>query len=193
VFAVGLLLPRRFQLVFLTVVLGGLAALGYALNPQGPIGQAYTSPLLVEFLAGVWLCEAWRRQWLKSQRGWVLVLVGLGWFTIVETAGFYHGAQRPLTWGVPALLVVAGFVAMETAGRKIRLTVFEALGDCSYSIYLFHGIVLAVLVSMPKTPLIFLIGVPLSLIIGGLAFRFAETPMLRFMSPKQRRRLASAT
>jgi exopolysaccharide production protein ExoZ len=196
IFALGLFVPRRVQLPFLGTVLLGLTGLGYAFAPSGPVLGTYTHPLLLEFLAGVLLCEACLRGWVKDARGWVLVVLGLAWFAGVETLGpKVDGLDlRPLLWGAPALLIVCGFVAMERAGKRVTIPVFERLGDASYSLYLFHGIVLSVLLKLlPESPLIFVVGVPASLVVGWLAYRFAELPMLAAMKRWIGRRRRSDT
>jgi exopolysaccharide production protein ExoZ len=111
----------------------------------------------------------------------------------VEALSLTAPALRPLTWGLPAFLIVGGFVAMETAGRRVTIPIFERLGDMSYSLYLFHTIVISVMLRvLEPSPVVFLLGVPASLLTGWLAYRLAETPMLALMKPLTRRRPAVA-
>jgi exopolysaccharide production protein ExoZ len=47
---------------------------------------------------------------------------------------------RAMEWGLPAALVVWGALSLERAFKARRFDIPVALGDASYSIYLFHPI-----------------------------------------------------
>ena len=57
-------------------------------------------------------------------------------------AAIYHGADVPreLEWGVPSALLVISCVTLEPYFKGSR--VLKMLGDCSYSVYLIHVLVL---------------------------------------------------
>ena len=135
VFGFCLFAARRLQLPILTLVLVACVALG-ALT-----GSPLQYPLLLEFLAGAWLCEAWRRGML-NKGGAVMIVAGVVLFALGRLAP-YSEALRPLLWGLPAFLVVAGCVALEPKLPKWKPLRF--LGDASYSIYLTHGLVIGLL------------------------------------------------
>jgi peptidoglycan/LPS O-acetylase OafA/YrhL len=63
---------------------------------------------------------------------------------LLALAGFalYHldASQRLLHWGLPSALVVLAFIALEPYFKGNRL--LKMLGDCSYSVYLIHVLVL---------------------------------------------------
>ena len=135
VFGFCLFAARRLQLPILTLVLVACVALG-ALT-----GSPLQYPLLLEFLAGAWLCEAWRRGML-NKGGAVMIVASVVLFALGRLAP-YSEALRPLLWGLPAFLVVAGCVALEPKLPKWKPLRF--LGDASYSIYLTHGLVIGLL------------------------------------------------
>jgi exopolysaccharide production protein ExoZ len=144
VFTGVLLLPRRRQFTALTAVLLGLAAAGLLLRPTDPVGATYLNPLLLEFLAGAWLGRAWRAGWLRSRSlGSLLLGAGLAIFAIENGYGLVDPPWRALVWGAPAVLLVAGGLSLEGAGAMIRSRPLKALGDGSYSIYLFHPAIVA--------------------------------------------------
>ncbi len=129
-----LIADRRRQMLALSVAL--VLSIGVAALMRLPLQY----PLLAEFLAGVWLCEFWRRGWLT--RGPILVVAGVALFALGRLAPFSE-ALRPILWGVPAFLVVAGSLAMEP--KLPKWPWLKALGDSSYSLYLTHGLVIGVL------------------------------------------------
>lgn len=77
------------------------------------------------------------RRGLCRTRAWV-PLLGI----VVACVMFYHGADVPraLEWGVPSAILVISCVALEPYFQGSR--VLKLLGDCSYSVYLIHVLVL---------------------------------------------------
>ncbi len=139
----GLLLaPRRLRLPGMGVALLALVAAGRVWDPSGPAGRVYTDPILLEFLAGMLLHAAWRRGWVRA--GWPgLAAAGLGVVSLLLQFGWASPLLlRVVLWGVPALLIVGGGLAMEAAGLLPRWRWLGRLGDASYALYLTHGFVL---------------------------------------------------
>jgi exopolysaccharide production protein ExoZ len=94
----------------------------------------YTGPLLLEFLAGIWLGVAL-----------IPPAVGAG-LLVVATAGLAGGYasgldsgtySRVLARGVPAVLIVVGMLSFETL-PGVRNRAGLLLGAASYAIYLSH-------------------------------------------------------
>ncbi len=71
-FAASLVLPARIRLPVLTAGFGALILAGLALHPEDAALSIYTSPMLLEFLAGAWLHRAWSRGWMPI--GWQAAL-----------------------------------------------------------------------------------------------------------------------
>jgi exopolysaccharide production protein ExoZ len=141
-FAASLLLPRRWQIGALTLVLCGLGAAGIALRPSGAAAATYTSPLLLEFLAGIWLSEITRRGYLpRSRIAWAMIAVAAVAF-LLSLRGPTPEICRFAVWGIPSLLAVAGVLALEVDRGMPSIGGLKLLGDGSYSIYLFHPFLL---------------------------------------------------
>jgi exopolysaccharide production protein ExoZ len=163
VFALGLFLESRARLAFLSVALVGLVVVGQVLPGRGPVTATYTSPMLLEFLAGIWLARAWAADRLPGPKaGLLLIAAGVGAFAAVQAGGFYIDAWRVAIWGGPALAIVVGALAIERAGEVGELPWLRFLGDASYSIYLLHTLALS---GVAK-----LVHAPVALILGGLVF-----------------------
>lgn len=187
-FALTLAGPRRYQFYFLNILLLGLVLLGYLVNPSSPVGVAYTSPLLMEFLAGLYICRAWLANRVLGQKcAWIAVALG---FASIAAKDFL-GIQLPevIGFGVPAALIVFGAVSLEQGNHVVEIRWLKFLGDSSYSIYLTHyfawllvAIVIAKLggniYSLQFYPVVICAG-----IIGGVAtYLLVEKPMGRYFS-----------
>jgi exopolysaccharide production protein ExoZ len=87
----------------------------------------------------VWLGKSLESGRLPGRaRGLTLAVLGVGAFAVLEVSGFINELWRPLLWGVPAALIVAGALSLEARVGVIRSGALETLGDASYAIYLVH-------------------------------------------------------
>jgi peptidoglycan/LPS O-acetylase OafA/YrhL len=123
------------------------APLSYALN-------YYTNPIVLEFSVGCAL-SLWYDRYSVSVRSaggrwarWLgSTLVVLGVATIGGSDYFaYHAFQgwfaRPLIYGIPATLIVAGALILEKSGRRWQSRPLLLLGAASYALYLIHPMVM---------------------------------------------------
>ncbi|BDB20116.1 acyltransferase [Pseudomonas sp. CYM-20-01] len=135
-FAFALLVRRSYRL---WVVAALLYLACYLITPALNWADGfYRNDIVFEFLMGIMIgmlycCGACRTP------PWLPVL-GI----VVASAAIYHGADLPraLEWGVPSAVLVISFVALEPYFHGSRL--LKLLGDCSYSVYLLHTMVLCV-------------------------------------------------
>lgn len=65
-------------------------------------------------------------------------MLGLAALTIMFLTGFRNEFFRPLLWGLPAAMIVAGAISLEEAGHFKVPAALVRLGDASYAIYLCH-------------------------------------------------------
>lgn len=190
IFAANLVVPRKARLWSLTASLIAVPLFGIFVSRD-----AYFlgfNMMFFQFLAGVWLAEARFRAWLPSRRtGWVVASLGLAIFIVIYVLRLsaYESLWRPLIWGAPAFMIVAGIVAAEADGGFPDIPWLRFLGDASYSIYLAHftGIQLFSWVmdntrwSYPP------VAVPLGIAAGVACYWFLERPLSRLF---ERRALA---
>ncbi|MFC3124278.1 acyltransferase family protein [Pseudoroseomonas globiformis] len=147
-FATALALPRRQAVASLMLLLVALIAAGLALRPQNPALQFWTAPIIGEFALGMAIGLA-HREGLRLPRpaAWGLVAAGLALFLIQAAPAATHlmpPAERALTFGLPAALLVAGAVLRAPVQHPLPFSRFLAwLGDASYSLYLTHPFVIA--------------------------------------------------
>ncbi|WP_433897888.1 acyltransferase family protein [Pseudomonas sp. PSE1(2024)] len=123
--------------VRLLVVAALLFAVCQAWTGFGWVSEFYRSDIVYEFLLGIGIGMLYRRGWIGPAL-W-LPLLGIG----VALLAIYHLPPEPrlLNWGVPSAVLVMASMALERHVERNRL--LKLLGDCSYSVYLMHVLVLS--------------------------------------------------
>jgi exopolysaccharide production protein ExoZ len=177
-FAIALALPRAWRLRFLAFVLVS-GAIGGFMDP--PAYVLLLNPLLLEFLAGVLLAAGLGKgRGPGRSLGWLLLGLGAAGFAGLALVHPTWDAWRPLFWGPPAFLLVAGAVCIEADGGVPRLPPLGLMGDASYSTYLTHPLTLGAfaMTAGVRSPLLFVLAVLLSQAVGIGCWRFVERPMM---------------
>jgi exopolysaccharide production protein ExoZ len=178
IFAVGLSFRR--PLVITAAVLSAMVAIGYIFETPSAALTLWTSPLLLEFIVGLLLS----RVALSSKLGLPAVLIGIAILAATNVFSLFDSSYRIFVWGIPAVLIVGGCLAIERAGAWpcLVLKPLQSVGDASYSLYLSHGFLAAAVhkffgkAFMPSA-----IGLALA-IFGAIAiYRFVEKPLLRLL------------
>jgi exopolysaccharide production protein ExoZ len=184
VFAVLLMVKEPQRIWAASGVFGGLAAAGFVLRPSGPLGFTYTNPILLEFLAGLWLAHLWPRLRLSLAAAMGLTAGGL----VLSLAAVPFEGRWPtvVTAGPPALMIVTGVLAMDRPGAP-PIGWLKAIGDASYSIYLWHlpimGVAWPVLAKagVRDVPLCIVLGTLASTVFGLIAYRMLEKPLTAWL------------
>ena len=143
VFAAGLLLAPRMRMALVTAVIATPVILGFFIADRLPIElRFYTRPELLEFIAGVALGAVYaeRRAPHGSRTAALLAAAAL----ILFATGQPSIDFRALHFGLPALLLCAAGLAAEPLLQRRPIRFAKLLGDASYSIYLIHIPMLAV-------------------------------------------------
>ncbi len=139
IFSTSMVCSRKYQLYVLNTILLGCVIFGYFITLNSPIGKAYTSPLLLEFLAGIYICQAWLNNKILSIKT-AYVALALGISVIVASYLIFLTSPPPrlIVAGIPAVLIVSGAVSLEKRKKFPKIGLLKLLGDASYSIYLTH-------------------------------------------------------
>lgn len=172
--------PAKARFPLLLAGLSAVVALGFADPPLYGLGA---NPMMLQFAAGAWLARRLELgRGIEPGAGLVFAGLGLALFALMGATGFRNEFFRPLLWGLPALMVVAGALSIETLPRLAPPKPLTALGDASYAIYLCHLPAVAVVAHVFGVRPIGLF-VPAALgasVIAGLAFHHAvERPLIR--------------
>lgn len=189
--ALSLMGWRKLQFYFLNAVLLACVAYGYLAHAgAGEIysesRHVYTSPLLLEFLTGIYICRAWLKGRLLG-RNPAYLAIALGIVALAADVAFHFSYARILRQGAPATLIVLGMVSLEYAKALPRWNWLKFLGDASYSIYLVHYLAwLAVSIVVARLGValnsaVYLATLASALLAGSLTYAFVEKPVIRFL------------
>ncbi|MEP7210318.1 MAG: acyltransferase [Alphaproteobacteria bacterium] len=140
VFAVSLLISRRFYLVITIAAIAGLSALGPFVH-GGILASFYTNGLMLEFVWGCLLFLAFDR-WPKTLAALSPIWI-VGVVLVLAQNNFEPGRLRPFEVGLPAVMIVGGIVGGSMRDGPLRRT-FARIGDASYSLYLGHPYVIKI-------------------------------------------------
>lgn len=182
--ALALLAPSRIRLPIIFGSLLALVGLGAAFQPESALLRVWTNPLLIEFLAGGVLAVLHLRGWRPNRpAGVILLAAGIACYAAQELGGVFSEGWRVLLWGLPAVLILMGALALERR-EAAPIAPLRLLGDASYSIYLTHPMVVAVAVKLVGVadPSVFLATTLLLAVLVGLScFLLFERPFTRFL------------
>jgi exopolysaccharide production protein ExoZ len=194
-FAIGLWLRRPVGAT--VAMMAALVGAGLLVDVSQP-WRFYTDQLLLEFACGLLL--AWATGFKGAGIGVVLMAGGaialLLWGLDSPTPDL-----RIVFWGLPALAVVAGAVAIDRVGAwpARLLRPLASIGDASYSLYLTHGLVIAFVGKLLKhegTILFAAIAMAASILVAFASYYLFELPSMRVLRPllgKSTRRVAVST
>ncbi len=139
-FALVIALPMRTALVTLSLGFAALVLAGIMLAPSPGALAFWTAPIILEFVAGMWIGYAL----LKGVRfsalaGVACIMAGVALIAAFHVADLTSGAWRAVGFGIPAALVAAGAALGFADIRASKPVAWAAhLGDASYALYLCH-------------------------------------------------------
>lgn len=151
VFALCLLLPKRFLMVGLSVwALAILLMQQSGFCPLSPTWRLIINPMGLEFYFGAVIGWLYMRGEALPRPKTVLI-IGIALFTaaLIYQAGFALDpfpsyGQRTVVFGIPSALIVYGIVGIEARGTRASEPM-ATVGDWSYSLYLSHVLTLSLL------------------------------------------------
>jgi exopolysaccharide production protein ExoZ len=193
-FAMLLPLTPRNRLAAMACLFIGLVGLGLLVPPESAALKTYTSPLLLEFLIGLFIGRLWLSGKIPSARtGWMLIAIAGGGFAFV---GATYIGFNAYVLGTLAGILLLGVLALEKDGRVRRFASAAYLGDASYSIYLWHTMAISVAVKLAAAtslppPLALSLAIASGTAIGLACHQFLEKPITAFLKTRSRTSSAS--
>lgn len=196
VFASVLLVPRRGRLPAL--LLWGAVTIGAAAfftDSTNPWMATVAAPIALEFLFGVLVGELISTD-LPVPPLWLTVGAGAGAVVATTLAPFPGTWFRAVPVGLLLAVTVHGVVALERRDRWVAPRWLQRIGDASYSMYLWHILLLGalgrlVLVRLPEGPVVHALALIIVLAVITVAslllHRFVERPLttwLRGLRPR---------
>lgn len=147
VFAACLLIRREAaRLAAASAALAMLVAAGAVLRPEGAVGRTYTDPMMLEFVAGMWINRGWRALPPRAVSPHAVAacrVAGLAAVTALVAGDYlWPDVAREVKWGLPSLLLFLAVMTLERGGVAIGNRWLLLLGEASYAIYLTHPFVI---------------------------------------------------
>lgn len=190
-FAVGLLLPRRWTLPAVTLALAGLVG---AESMGGPLPLPFGfwgQPIVLEFAAGMGIAVL-RKKGFRLHGALRVAVAACGVAVLFAAA---HGWDTEGTWSVvlwrgsaAVLLVLAAACGRErTVPPAFPIRALAAVGDASYALYLVHPFVIRGLREVVLRTGLASPGLYIVLALGGavlaavLLYRYFERPATRLL------------
>lgn len=202
-FALALMMRKRFAIIALVLAFVGLVAFGGLFPPESSVLAAWTRPIILLFLSGALIGFAWAR-W-RAVWPSLSPAVGLGAIAAIVVAqlvaynlGVGAGASdltwRPFDWTAAIALVLIGLSTRPLERSSPVSKSFLALGDSSYSLYLSHPLTIAVLAGIWNrlpfalpTWVFAVVAVPACIVGGWVVYQLVEQPLARWVQmPKPR-------
>lgn len=196
VFALFLMLPKRAALTGFTTVMVALVIWGMSTLSSTEINDPtsrfafYANPLLLLFVGGVLLGALYKKYESVFQNtniniSWMYGAVALTLFISIATdKNSWPLILQPLVFILPLICVaIALLCRFEPVTRSGRLGVL--LGEASYSIYLSHILVLAIMRKIvPVAPLFgivyFIVVFTAAAVTGTGIYKFIEVPLTKY-------------
>lgn len=188
IFALCILLKPSMRLVLIPCAFALLVWAGVAdLIGNGPLSY-YSNPIIFEFILGMGVGVLVQRRWFLAPLFAVVAAVSAA--ALLLYADLHHAPLRPLTFGLPAAVIIYCICSLEAKNRTLNMPLLRLLGDASYSIYLTHVFSLAALriiflhVSAdagPSALLFLLAALILSAVVGIVTYRLYEKPAMQLL------------
>lgn len=185
VFALCLFFTPRTRLAALSLSFLALVGAGLIARPSGAMAITYTNPLILEFVAGVWLAVIVRR--IPSPSSPAAALIAVAGLTLLVIVPFWGGLAERLACLIGATACLYGVVSLDLRHVTREIPLLRLTGDASYSIYLWHGVavsIAAVVASRLGLPPLIIIPASVAggLILGACSYFGLEKPIGRLLS-----------
>jgi exopolysaccharide production protein ExoZ len=142
VFGAALWLRLRNAWVWVAATMLALVALGFYVKFTSVELSFWTAPIILEFVFGLLLYQAWKR-WRPKFAAIPLPVAGLGIIACLVGQAFFdesYFVDRAFIFGPAAAIIVGLGLSLEN--RVVLPRLFLRVGDASYSLYLLNIYVL---------------------------------------------------
>lgn len=135
-FAASLFFRPAWRIPSIVATIAVVFFLALVVSSDSALGRFFTVSIVFEFILGMLLALTFKRGMrLTSSAGIFLIIAGIYWFVVDPQL------VHVLRFGIPSLLIVAGFLYLELPVSRVGLL----LGDSSYALYLSHIFTLGIL------------------------------------------------
>lgn len=190
VFLLCMAVNRKFLAPTLAIVFSvGVFALGVYVDDHRLLWVVADS-VLYEFLIGVLACYVVRMGFPRAS-AIALLLVVIGVVCVAVSPLFTDVFIRPVSWGIPAAMMIIGLVSLERNRGSFVPGWLRAIGNSSYTLFLMHlTFMLMIEVILTETGLWPVLGGDIyltfvvfgSIGLGLAAYAYIERPLLTALS-----------
>ena len=182
--AFALALLARRGILLLSIAFVALVIAGLLFPAMWFVAAFYSSPIILEFLAGMGLAQIYIRG-VRIGRPAMAALAALA-VIIAGTGTIWPDAPRLIAYGVPALLLAAAFILRPEAPQRGGVRHFgEALGDASYALYLSHPFAVnGVGLLLGTGPFVLLLALAGSIGFAMIFHRWVERPVTEWLNQR---------
>ena len=144
IYALVLITGRKFLLTKMSILFVLFIALNIQFENKNPIFVTYTNPIILEFLAGIFLAKLYSSKEYFNYKekfsflGIPLIIIG-SIFLLFSLEPLFSQMNRAIKWGFPAFLIILGCLLSEETISKFKSLFLRVFGNSSYSIYLSHS------------------------------------------------------
>lgn len=187
-FAGGLMLPRRWTLPAITLVLALLVAIESLKGPLSLPFGFWGQPIVLEFAAGMGIAVL-RQKGLRLHGAMRIIVAVAGAALLIAAAHLpgTDGAWSSVLWrgGAAVLLMLAAGCGREGIVPLPPVKVLAAVGDASYALYLVHPFVIrgmrevVLRLGLHSPALYIALALAGSVVAALLLYRFFEKPATR--------------
>jgi exopolysaccharide production protein ExoZ len=137
---------RETSVVMTTLIIVGATSTAQFL-PAGFVSEFFADPISIEFCFGMMLALGFAPNDGRTSFAPYMILLGVVVIAVVPLFVFHQttaglpGFLRVIVWGLPACLIMSGFLALKPA-NGIWTSFAILLGEASYAIYLTHFFVM---------------------------------------------------
>lgn len=156
-------------------------------NLSGAPGAYYLTEGIAEFATGLIIGQLIKSGYRpKKAPSVILIASSIAIFAVNNT----FKAEGFLAWGIPSALLIIGCLGFDSS-KFMKSKIVQFFGEASYSTYLFHALVIWAIdwyTPNEKSVLHFALGIVLSMLVGAIAFKALEQPLLKLMMRPLRRK-----
>ncbi len=199
IFAFALTFGSRAAPAIATIIISSLVLIGLMFSISTEPFRFWTQPITLEFLLGVWIFVGWHNGMRLPVRPGFGIALGASLLALMgweQTKGSFDWIE-PISFGIPAATIVV--LALSCEGEIKIPAIVLAIGDASYSLYLFHPYLVEptqkIVLHFTANPVVMILAIPfmvaIAIVFALSSYRIIERPSnywLRatFLSPKAR-------
>ncbi len=179
-------------LIFCGLAFAAFVLAGNLFDISG-IASYYTDPIVFEFIFGMLIAFLIRRNPTRYDAyiGSILILAGASVIFLISPSNWIIN-HRWLVWGGAGAALVSGALYLERHGINWMPQWVVHLGDASYSLYLFHAMIIPAIIllctklAIKQNAVIFVLAMAASLGGSYLIYIYVEKPLTDWFKIKRR-------